>query len=239
MKILMTPQGRKFFYKGSDLHTQYGFVKKEDIDAAKPGSIVSTNTGKEMVVFVPGFVDLYRKIKRGAQIIPSKDIGLILTETGLNKTSVVLDAGSGSGALCCYLAHISKKVYTYEIRDDFAEIVKWNIAMLGLKNVVQRKQDIYEGIKDKNLDVICLDLPEPWKVLPHIAALKYGGFLVSYSPTIPQVGDFVDAVRTIQGLVFLKTVEVIERDWEVEGRKIRPRSQAIGHSGFLTFCRRV
>lgn len=235
----MTPQGRKFFYRGDDVHTQYGVVKKEDVMKAKPGALVKTNMGKEMVVMASSFVDMYRKIKRGAQIIPSKDIGLIITETGVNHTSTVLDAGAGSGALCCFLAHVAKKVYTYEIRDDFAAIVSHNIEMLGLKNVVLKKKDIYGGIDEKNLDMIVLDLPEPWKVLPHISALKHGGFLVSYSPTIPQVGDFVDAVRRTSGLVFLKTVEVIERDWDVEGRKIRPRSQAIGHSGFLTFCRKT
>jgi tRNA (adenine57-N1/adenine58-N1)-methyltransferase catalytic subunit len=239
MKILITSSGRKFLYRGEDLHTQYGFVKKSDIEDALPGTTVATNTGKEMKVIEAGFIDMYRRIKRGAQIIPAKDIGLILTETGLNHTSTVLDAGSGSGALCCFLAHHAKKVYTYEIRDDFALIVQKNIEMLGQKNVVLKKHDIYESILEKNLDVIVLDLPEPWKVLPHIAALKFGGFLISYSPTIPQVGDFVDVVRTTPDLVFLKTVEVIERDWEVEGRKIRPRSQAIGHSGFLTFCRKV
>jgi tRNA (adenine57-N1/adenine58-N1)-methyltransferase catalytic subunit len=239
MKVLMTSTGRKFFYRGQDVHTQYGFVKKEIVENAAPGDIVETNTGKQMTVYEPGFVDLYRKIKRGAQIIPQKDLGLIISETGVNHKSVVLDAGSGSGALCCFLGHLCKKVYTYEIREDFAAIVKKNIEMLGLKNVTLRMKDIYTGIDDKKLDLIVLDLPEPWKVLPHLSALNHGGFLVSYSPTIPQVGDYVDAVRATPGLTFLKTVEVIERDWEVEGRKIRPRSQAIGHSGFLTFCRRI
>ena len=240
MKALMTDKGKLFFYRGSDMHTQFGFVKKEEIEKAKTGAKLSTNTGKQMKVINAGFMDLYKKIKRGAQIIPLKDVGTIIAETGINQKSVIVDSGAGSGALCCFLAHLAKKVTTYEIREDFAKIVLKNIEYLGLKNIELKQQDIYEGIDEKNIDVITLDLPEPWKVIPYAAkSIKIGGFLVSYSPTLPQVSDFVEAVRLDSSLVFLKTIEIIEREWEIDGRKIRPKSQAIGHSGFLTFVRRI
>jgi tRNA (adenine57-N1/adenine58-N1)-methyltransferase len=51
--------------------------------------------------------------------------------------------------------------------------------------------------------------------------------------------DFVDKVRKNKNFAYIKTSEIIEREWEVEGRKVRPRSQAIGHSGFLSFVRRI
>ena len=41
---------------------------------AKTGSKISSNTKKEFTIFNPYFIDLYRKIKRDAQIIPLKDI---------------------------------------------------------------------------------------------------------------------------------------------------------------------
>jgi len=239
MKALITDKGKMFFHKKGDLHTQYGFVKEDILKKSKPGTVVTTNTGKEMTVLEPGFMDMYKKIKRGAQIIPLKDIGKIITETGINKDSVVLDAGSGSGALCCFLANLVKKVYTYEIREDFSDIVKKNIEFLGLKNVVLKKKDIYEGISEKNLDLIILDLPEPWKVIPHAGSIKIGGYLISYSPTLPQVSDFVEEIKKTDGFTYLKTIEIIEREWEIEKRKIRPRSQPIGHSGFLSFVRRT
>jgi len=239
-KILITRQGRKFFFRGSDLHTQYGYIKKEELEEAKPGAKVKTNTGREMTVLEPDFIDLYSKIKRSAQIIPLKDIGSIITGTGISNKSTVVDAGAGSGALCCFLAHIVKKVYTYEIRDDFAEIVSKNIEFLGLKNIVLKKKSIYDGIDEKDVDMVMLDLPEPWKVIPHaVKSLKHGGFLISYSPTLPQVSDFVEEIRKNSSMLFLRTTETIEREWEIDGRKIRPRSQAIGHSGFLSFARKV
>ena len=85
-----------------------------------------------------------------------------------------------------------------------------------------------------------MDLPEPWKALGSAEkALKAGGFLVSYSPSVPQVMDFVGKVRVNKNFAYLKTSEIIEREWEVEERKVRPRSQAIGHSGFVSFVRRI
>lgn len=241
-KVLITRQGRKFYAKdiNQDMHTQYGFIGKEELKKAKDGDLLKSNTNKEFFIFAPSFIDLYRKIKRDAQIIPLKDIGLIIAETGINKESKVLDAGSGSGALACFIAGIAKEITTYEIRKDFIGIVESNIEFLGLKNVKVKNKDIYEEIEDKNIDVIILDLPEPWKAVDNCSkALKAGGFLVSYSPSVPQAADFVSAVRKNESFVYLKTAEVIEREWEIEDRKVRPKSRGIGHSGFLSFARKV
>ena len=241
-RVLITKQGRKFYAKdlGQALHTEYGFVRKEDLKKSKEGDLLKSNTGKEFFIFNPQFIDLYRKIKRDAQIIPLKDIGLVIAETGINKGSRILDAGSGSGALACFLAGIAKEVMTYEIREDFIEIVKSNMEFLGLKNIKIRNKNIYEEIEDKNINVAVLDVPEPWKALENCAkALKPGGFLVSYSPSVPQVADFVNALRGNENFVYLKTIEIIEREWEVEERRVRPKSSGIGHSGFMSFARKV
>jgi len=241
-KVLMTRHGRKFFAKSveEDLHTQYGFIKKDDMNKSKEGDLLKSNTGKEFFIYTPSFIDLYRKLKRDAQIIPLKDIGFIIAETGINKETKILDAGSGSGALACFLASIAKEVITYEIRDDFIEIVRSNIEFLNLKNIKIKKKNIYEEIDDKNIDVMILDLPEPWKAIDNCSkAIKPGGFLVSYSPSVPQVADFVNAIRKNESFVYLKTAEITEREWEVEERKVRPKSTSIGHSGFLSFARKV
>lgn len=241
-KILITKQGKKFYVKDSskDFHTQFGFVKAEELKKAKPGSVLKTNTGKELYVLEPSFVDIYRKIKRGAQIIPLKDIGSIITETGINPQSKIVDAGAGSGGLSCFLATIAKEVTTYDIRDDFIKIVEKNKEFLDLKNLKIKKGSVYESIDEKNVDVITLDLPEPWEAVDNAEkALKAGGFIMSYSPTIPQVMDFIKAIKENEKLIFLKTIEIIERDWDVDGRKVRPATQKIGHSGFLTFVRKV
>ncbi len=239
-KILITKDGKKFVFNGADVHTQFGFIKKGDIAGAKPGQALFTNTGKEMFAVSASFIDLYNKMKQGPQIIPIKDIAKIVAFTGINSSSVVLEAGTGSGKLCCFLANIAKKVYSYEIRDDFFNIAKKNIEFLGLKNVVLKNKNIYDGVSEKGIDLAVFDLPEPWKAIAPVKnALKPGAFLVSYSPAVPQVMDFVDAVKNDKDFIYLTTFEIIEREWEVNARKVRPKSQPIGHSGFLSFSRKI
>ncbi len=240
-RVLCTPDGDYFYVREGekDCHTQYGVVKESEL-AKADGSKVVSNTGKEFFAFSPSYADIYRKIKRGAQIIPLKDIGFIVAETSIGKDSVVVDAGAGSGALSCFLAHIAKEVVTYEIREDFMEIVRNNISFLGLKNITIKHKDIYSGIDERDVDVITLDVPEPWKAIDAAGnSLKPGGFLVVYCPTIPQTADFVNAIHDNLRFTHIKTVEIMEREWEVRGRKVRPKTAAIGHSGILSICRKL
>ncbi|MBI2133489.1 tRNA (adenine-N1)-methyltransferase [Candidatus Woesearchaeota archaeon] len=240
MRILASGAGRLFYVSNpdSDFHTQFGFISRHDLKNAGDGSVVKTNTGKEFYVFSPGFVDLYRRIKRGPQIVPLKDLGAVVSLTGIGKDSVVVDAGSGSGAVACFLANLVKEVHSYEIRPDFFKIAEENVKRLGLANVFLKNRDVYEGMEETGVDLVFLDLPEPWKAVPAAhSSLKVGGFLVSYSPTIPQVADFVSALGS--KYMHLRTIEVIERDWEISERKVRPRSVSIGHSGFLSFARKI
>src|SRR3989344_8963983 len=156
--ILLSKEGKKFFVKdiAVDYHCQFGFVTAADLKKAKPGTAVKTNKGENLVVLKPTFIDLYQKIKRGPQIIAPKDIGSIIAETGINKTSTAVDAGGGSGALCFFLANICKKVTTYELREDFTKLLKANKAFLNSKNLTIKNKNIYDGIDEKNLNLITL-----------------------------------------------------------------------------------
>jgi len=240
-KILISREGKTFYIRdiSKDFHCQFGLVKAKDLKK-KDGSVIKTNTKKELIIFTPSFIDSYKKIKRGAQIITRKDAAMIISETGVNKDSKVVDAGAGSGALACFLANICKEVTTYDIRDDFIKIVEKNKEFLNLKNLKIKNKNIYEKIDEKNIDLITLDLPEPWKALNSVKkALKTGGFLVSYSPTIPQVIDFINEIKKHKELLHLKTIELIMREWEIDERKVRPKTTQTVHTGFLSFVRRI
>jgi len=242
VRLVVDGRGRKYTFQDRDIHTKDGFVTKDAVLKAEAGDVLETNLGKKMTVLDASFLDLYKKIKRGAQVIPLKDVGVLIAEVGLEPDWTIVDAGAGSGALCCFLANLvpQGKVHTYDVREDHLKIVQHNIEFLGLKNITAKIHDIYSGIPIKKVDLITLDVPEPWEVVGHAEkALNVGGWLVSYSPCVPQVGDFVDAVRASSCLHFLKTIEVVQRDWEFHKRKQRPMTQQIGHSGFLTFCRKM
>ena len=220
-----------------DFQTKYGIIRKKDL--AKTGKVISS-TKKEFSLFPASFIDEYKRLKRGAQIIPLKDIGTIITKTGINKNSIVIESGSGSGALSIFLSQYVKKIYSYDICKKHLEIVKENINALRIKNILLKEADAYKGFKQRNADLICLDLPDPVKAIePALKSLKLGGFIVSYSPMIVQSVDFVNTVLKNDALIHIKTVEIIERDWEIDKRKVRPKSKTNIHSGFLSFARRI
>ena len=196
-KVLLNKEGFCYFVRDTskDYHCEHGFFSIEDLKK-KDGSAIKTNLGKVFLIFDAAFIDCYQRIKRNAQIISPKEIGMIVAETGLNRDSFVVDAGAGSGALCCFLANLCREVITYDIRDDFIEVVKKNKEFLGLKNLKIKKGDVYEKIEEEGVDVVTLDVPEPWKALPVVAkALKVGGFVVAYNVTTTQMADFANALR--------------------------------------------
>jgi len=232
-KVFVSPEGDKLYWRKGDFHTKYGVVKEKEIK----NGLVKTNTGKEFLVYDATFIDRLAKIKRGPAVILNKDFGVIAANTGLNSKSKVLEAGSGSGRLTALLANISSNVISYERKKEFLEIAKANIKELGLKAKFKEK-DIYEGIAEKNLDIIILDLAEPWLVLDHaIKALKGGGFLVCYLPNITQVMEICKAVSS--PFILEKVEEVFEREWIVDGKRVRPQNQMLGHTSFLVFMRKV
>lgn len=220
-----------------DFSTQYGVIKKADL---KKTGTVKSSQDKDFSIFDAFFIDHYKHMKRLPQIIPLKDIGFIIAKTGIGPESIVIEGGTGSGALAIMLARLCKKVYSYEIEQKHLEVAEQNIKELGIKNITLKNKSLYDKISEKNTDLVCLDLPAPWKALDNVKkALKPGGFIVSYSPTIVQTADFVNALTEMPEFLHLSTVEVIERQWEVEKRKVRPRSKTTIHSGFLTVGRKI
>lgn len=231
-KVLIDPEGEKLYWSKGDLHTRFGVVKEKNIK----NGVVKSHIGKEFLVYEASFVDKVNRIKRGPAVMLNKDIGLIIANTGINSKSKILEAGSGSGRLTAFLANISKNVTSYEYKKGIFELAKENLENLKLK-VKLKNKDIYEGIDEKDLDVILLDLAEPWRVLKHAEkALKCGGFLVSYLPNITQVIQFVKALNS--PFVLDSVSEVFEREWYVDER-VRPVNTMLGHTAFLIFVRRI
>ena len=96
------------------------------------------------------------------------------------------------------------------------------------------------GVMAFLVDLVVLDLPTPWNAIQAVEkALRVGGYLVVYNPQITQTADFVNAVKANDKFIHEKTIELIERNWKINGPVARPRSGGIGHTGFLSFVRRV
>jgi len=230
--------GNKYYVKDldEDFHTSSGVIKKADL---KKTGIVESNKRKKFHLITPTFTDLWENLKRGPQVMIQKDIGLVLAKTGVNRDFKIVDAGGGSGSLCLSLANVAKEITAYEINPEHYDVIQKNIKLFGIKNLTLKQDNVYNGIKEKELDLITLDLPEPWQVIEHAEkALKTGGFLVVYLPNLNQVKLFIDSCRRSK-IKVTETVELIERKWKIEDRIMRPEFQMLGHTGFLTFCRKL
>ncbi len=229
--------GKTFLVKdlNEDFNSPYGVIAKEDLTK----SSAKSSKGKEFALCEPSFMDLFQNLRKGPQTIKAKDIGLILAKTGVNGECTVVDAGGGAGALTVALANVCKHVVTYEINPEHYDIVAKNIALCGMKNVTLKQENVYDGIAEKEVDLITLDLPEPWKVVEHAEkALRQGGFIVVYLPNMTQVKSFIDATKRTS-ISVLETIEVLERKWKIEERVMRPEHEMLGHTAFLVFCRKV
>ncbi len=240
-RAVVVSRQRSYFVAdpSKDFHIAEGVVLKADLKK-KDGSAVKTNTGKQFSVFSSSFIDDFSRIRRLPQVIPLKDIAAIIAETGIGRKSKVLDSGTGSGAVACFIANFAKEVVSYDIKKEHCDIARENAEYLGLKNVTIKNKDVYQGVDEDDADLFILDVPEPWNAIDSVRnALKVGGFVASYSPTIVQSADFADALAKSESFMILKTIEIIERPWEVEARRVRPKTAGIGHSGFITFARKI
>jgi tRNA (adenine57-N1/adenine58-N1)-methyltransferase len=181
---------------------------------------------------------IYRKMKRGPQVILPKDIGIIIAYTGIGKESVCVDAGTGSGWLATALARVCKEVYSYDVREDFLKIAEKNIEITGQHNIFLKKGDVFKKIDEKDVDLVTLDMPNSEKALKNArSALKDGGYVVGYLPNMEQVKTFVAKLESL-GFVDIYTVEVILRDILVRKEGVRPSTKGIWHTAYLTFARK-
>jgi len=224
---------------GAMFPTHAGIVAHGSVIGRTEGVSVAGSTGRPFLVVRPTLADVVLKMPRGAQVIYPKDLGAILLAADIGPGMSVLEAGVGSGALSMALLRAGADVVGYEVRPDFAAGARANVAAWSGTDASYRveERDVYEGIDEGDLDRVVLDLPEPWQVLAHAEkALRPGGILLAYLPTINQVATF-RAALTRSAFGMAETSEILRRTWHVEERSVRPDHRMVGHTGFLTTAR--
>jgi tRNA (adenine57-N1/adenine58-N1)-methyltransferase len=198
---------------------------------------------KKFWLLIPSLQDKLHGLHRYAQIILPRDAAHILMNCSIETGQIVLEAGIGSGSLSIALASAvapTGRVISYDIRVEFINHAIKNLKQANLSQYVTTKiKDVTEGIDEKNLDAIILDIPNPWVAVEHVwNALKTGGYLCAYSPLISQVEQ---TVKTIERHPFIecKTFENIQREMIVSKHGTRPSFEMLGHTGYLTFARKI
>jgi tRNA (adenine57-N1/adenine58-N1)-methyltransferase len=220
------------------------------IGVIDPKSLVGKEYGqkfeignKKFWLLIPSLQDKLQGLHRQAQIILPRDAAHILMNCSIEPGQTVLEAGIGSGSLTIALASAvapNGRVISYDIRAEFIDHAMKNLKQANLIQYITTKiKDATKGIDEKNLDAIVLDIPNPWVAVEHAwNALKIGGYLCTYSPLISQVEQ---TVKTIEQHSFIecKTFENIQREMIVSEHGTRPSFEMLGHTGYLTFARKV
>ncbi len=226
-------------------------IAHDDIIGKPDGTVVQFSNGKLMVAVHPTLAEYTLKMPRGAQVIYPKDLAVIPMWADIYPGARVFEAGVGSGALTMALLRAVGDrgcVVSYEMREDFAATATKNIErfMGKVPNHFLQIRDAYEGIEIGEgtsswmFDRVVLDLPEPWRVVPHAArALRSGGLYLSYVPTVPQVMQTVQALEQSRVFTMVQNFETLLRTWNIKGRSVRPDHRMVAHSGFITVARKV
>lgn len=226
---------------GGEFHTHAGVVAHDEVIGAGEGTRVRSTRGAAMLAIRPTLAEFVLKMPRGAQVIYPKDLGPILMLADVFPGARVLESGVGSGALSMTLVRAGAVVRGYELRDDFANRARRNVATFLGDEALERyrveTRDVYEGIDETDLDRVVLDLPEPWQVVKHAErSLHPGGILAAYTPQITQAAQLRETLAT-SAFGLAETIEVLHRGWHIEGASVRPDHRMVAHTGFLTSAR--
>ncbi len=244
MALLVDRKGRRYVVKlvpGGEFHTHAGAVPHDALIGEEEGVSARSTGGAGLCAVRPTLSDFVLGMPRGAQVIYPKDLGPMLLMADVFPGCRVLEAGVGSGALSMTLLRAGAHIVGYELRPEFAGRAAANVeAFLGPEALARYRvecRDVYEGIDEADLDRVVLDLPEPWRaVAPAAAALRPGGILLAYTPSIAQVATLRSALAD-SDFELPTTVEVLQRSWHVEGQSVRPDHRMVAHTGFLTTAR--
>jgi len=224
--------------------THCGNIKLADLVGQDYGAEMKTHLGKPYYLMRPSIFDLMMKVRRQTTIIYPKDAGLMLLKTAVGPGSQVVEIGTGSGAMTIALANAVRPqgtVYTYERRLEFVENSKRNVGRCGLAEYVRfRHADVAaDGINEKNVDAVFIDVPEPWAVIGAAAgALASGHHLVSLSPNIEQIKKTKETLEA-RNFRRIEICEILVREMLLRHTGTRPRERSITHTAYLVFAQKT
>lgn len=194
-------------------------------------------------VLRPTAADHVRLLKRSAQVITLKDAGAIVANISVGAGDTVVEFGVGSGAMTIVLLRAvgpSGRVVSVDNNPKHIGSARANVGATPWAGWWElREGDARDGVGPVGADAVVMDLPEPWDALGAAhEALGPGGRIASFSPTINQAERTVLALGPA-GFGDLRTIEVLERAHAVREGATRPEFDMLGHTGYLTFARRL
>jgi tRNA (adenine57-N1/adenine58-N1)-methyltransferase len=243
--LLVDAGGKKVQFVAADKMIEVGGLGVVDgsrVCSSSFGDTIQVG-GREFLLLKPSVRDIIGIIQRRAQIIIPKDSFQIPLHLDLGCGSTVIEGGVGSGALAVVLLKAvgpSGKVYSFDTRNDHADLAKKNVAMAENSACWElRIEDICTADLPKDVDAAVLDIPNPWDALDNIsAAVRIGGHVCCYVPNANQLNDCVRKMRDA-GLGEVTSFETLQREMIVHDGGVRPSFEMLGHTGYLAFGRKM
>jgi len=243
LALLIDRKARRYMITladGETYHCHLGRLSHDDVIGGNVGGWYRTDKSHTLLAVRPSLGDFVRQMPRGPQIIYPKDLGNIVNFADIFPGATVIEGGLGSGALTSALLRAvgnTGKVINYEIDEAVLPKAMRNIERVtpDPSNLEVKISDIYQGIDEREVDRVVLDVPEPWQAVAGIGdALVMGGIMLSFVPTILQVQKLVLALEDDGRFQMIESLETLLRTWHVTERSVRPDHRMIAHSGFLT-----
>jgi tRNA (adenine57-N1/adenine58-N1)-methyltransferase len=159
-----------------------------------------------------------RSLKHRTQIVHELDASMIVFYLNLRPNMVVVESGTGSGALSTNILRTiapAGKLHTYEFNGMRAETATKEFAKNRVGKLVEvNHKDVCgehgSGGFDRpqaSVDAVILDLPQPWLAVAHCAhVLKPNARFASYSPCVEQSQKTIERLKTL-GFHSIKTME--------------------------------
>lgn len=243
LALLLDRKSRRYMVTLKDddtFHSHLGRLQHDQLIGGSVGGWYRTDRGHTLLAVRPTLGDYVRQMPRGPQIIYQKDLGNIVSFADIFPGATVIEGGLGSGALTAALLRAvgpEGRVITYEIDESVLPKAMRNINRVipDVSNLEVKIGSIYEGIGERDVDRVVLDVPEPWQAVGTIAdALVMGGVMLSFLPTILQVHRLGGALEQDGRYQLVESMETLLRTWHVTERSVRPDHRMVAHSGFLT-----
>ncbi|MEE8312143.1 MAG: rRNA adenine N-6-methyltransferase family protein [Candidatus Binatia bacterium] len=246
--MLIDSRGRcyiKRLHAGHRITIRGTVILCDDLIGTDEGALTGSGERERFRVLRPTYVELSTQLARPAEPIFAKDAAAILMHADIRAGDTVIEVGVGAGFFTMALLRAlgpTGRLTSYELREDLAQVARGNVrdwyGEAPAWSLVVR--DAAAGFDERSVDRVTLDVPEPGPVLaPAAEALRSGGSLAVYLPTILQVKELHDRIDAHGAFTEARTLEVLERTWHIEGRSVRPDHRMVAHTAFLTFTRRI
>ena len=248
--LLLDSKGRRWLLdldERSSFEYHAGSLAHTDIIGSAPGARLRSSSGARLIALRPRLADYVLRMPRGAQLVYPKDLGPMIHWGDVAPGQTVIEAGTGSGALALALLRAvgeTGTVITVERRDDHRDHARRIISRFwgGIpENLEMVAGDVVDVVADRpGADRMLLDLPEPWLAVEAAAGvLAPDAVVCAYLPTVPQVQRLTDTMRRTGRFEVAEVFEGLHREWRMDGRSVRPESQMVGHTGFITVAHHV